>query len=54
MGDVFGLATGNMLPHVNLTLLERIGVNAVGNVKTRSCCSVLYAYGIALFGQIVV
>lgn len=34
MGDVFGLATGNMLPHVNLTLLERIEVNAVGNVKT--------------------
>lgn len=30
----FGLATGNMLPHVNLTLLERIGVNRVGYLKT--------------------
>jgi len=31
-GDVFGLATGNALPHVNLTLLERIGVGRVGNM----------------------
>ena len=30
-GDVFCLAIGNMLPDVNLTLLEGIGVD--GNVK---------------------
>lgn len=32
-GDVFCLATGNLLPDVNLTLLEGIGVDRVGNVK---------------------
>jgi hypothetical protein len=32
-GAVFCLATGNMLPDVNLTLLEGIGVDRVGNMK---------------------